>query len=132
MTPLSGMGQSVSGVALPLGCVPARPHAWKGSALPINFPSLDADGRPIEVTYYTVDEASIRLHVSRHTLRARLRRGAWPHLFISGRYYLSDAHLARVVEMLTVDPDEIGMSWRADERSLGVVVDADIAEGGVS
>jgi hypothetical protein len=56
----------------------------------------------------------------------------WPHLKISGRRYLSDAHLARIVEMLTVDPDEIGTSWRVVEgRQLGVVADDDEAEGGV-
>lgn len=99
--------------------------------MPISFPSLGPDGQPVEVTYYSVEEASTRLHVSRPTLRAKLRRGLWPHLNMSGRYYMSDAHLARVVEILTHDPDEIGMSWREDERRLGLVADDDVAEGGV-
>jgi hypothetical protein len=53
---------------------------------------------------------------------------------MGGRIYLNDEQLARIVEMLTVDPDEIGQAWRRDagERVLGIVADDDEAEGGVS
>jgi hypothetical protein len=53
-------------------------------------------------------------------------------LRIGGRIYLSDEHLARIVEMLTLDPDEIGTTWGKPEPRLGLVVDDDEAEGGVS
>lgn len=101
--------------------------------MPIEFPHLDDDGKPYAVTYYSAKEAAPRLHVAQATLRAKLVRGHWPHLLIGGRYYLSDAHLARIVEMLTIDPDELGMTWRAGEsdRHLGLVADDDEAEGGV-
>lgn len=101
--------------------------------MPMEFPHVDADGKPFFVTYWTVEEAASRLHISRPTLREKLRRGAWPHLHMSGRYYLSDVHLARIVEMLTVDPDEIGTAWRRgeDDRRLGLVADEDESEGGV-
>lgn len=101
--------------------------------MPIEFPHMDEDGTPYLVTYYNAAEAAPRLHVTHATLREQCKRGNWPHLKMGGRVYLSDAHLARIVEMLTVDPDEIGQSWRADasERVLGVVADPDEAEGGV-
>jgi hypothetical protein len=103
--------------------------------MPIDFPHVDDDGKPYTVTYYSAGEAAPRLHVTHATLRDKCRRGEWPHLKIGGRTYLSDAHLARIVEMLTVDPDEIGQTWRAQdgrERTLGIVADDDEAEGGVS
>lgn len=101
--------------------------------MPIEFPHVDDDGEPYTVTYYPASEAAPRLHVTHATLREACRRGLWPHLRMGGRVYLSDAHLARIVEMLTVDPDEIGQSWRAaaSDRHLGVVADTDEAEGGV-
>lgn len=102
--------------------------------MPIEFPHIDANGKPYTVTYFTAKESAPRLHVAHATLREQCRRGHWPHLFIGGRIYLSDVHLARIVEMLTLDPDEIGQTWRKgeDERRLGIVADADEAEGGVS
>jgi hypothetical protein len=101
--------------------------------MPIEFPHIDAEGKPFSVTYYTAGESAPRLHVAHATLREKCRRGHWPHLHIGGRVYLSDAHLARIVEMLTVDPDEIGQAWRAGEdRRLGLVAGDDEAEGGVS
>jgi len=99
--------------------------------MPIEFPSINDDGKPIDVTYYTTEEASRKLHVTEKTLRERLRRGEWPHLHIAGRYYLSDVHLARIVERLTVDPDDVSRLWReeSDARRLGLVGDD---ESGVS
>lgn len=101
--------------------------------MPIEFPHVDADGKPYAVTYFTAKESAPRLHVTQATLREQCKRGHWPHLRMGGRIYLSDVHLARIVEMLTVDPDEIGQAWRRgeDERRLGLVVDDDEAEGGV-
>jgi hypothetical protein len=101
--------------------------------MPIDFPHTDADGKPYNVTYYTAKECAPRLHVTQQTLREQCKRGQWPHLRIGGRIYLSDTHLARIVEMLTVDPDEIGQTWRRaeNERRLGLVADDDEAEGGV-
>jgi hypothetical protein len=99
---------------------------------PIEFPHIDDNGKPFKVKYHTAKESAPRVHVTQATLREKCRRGEWPHLRIGGRIYLSDAHLARIVEMLTVDPDEIGQAWREGERRLGVVVDDDEAEGGVS
>lgn len=98
---------------------------------PIDFPHVDADGKPYSVTYYTAAESAPRLHVTHATLRDKCKRGQWPHLRIGGRLYLSDVHLARIVEMLTVDPDEIGQAWRRDEdeRRLGLVSNGDDAEG---
>jgi excisionase family DNA binding protein len=105
----------------------------RGELMPTEFPHRDEDGEPYLVTYYTAGEAAPRLHVTHATLRDKCKRGEWPHLRMGGRIYLSDEQLARVVEMLTVDPDEIGQSWRRDEgdRRLGVVVDDDELEGGV-
>ena len=97
--------------------------------MPLEFPHTDADGKPYSVTYYTAGESAPRLHVAHATLREQCKRGHWPHLRIGGRIYLSDAHLARIVEMLTVDPDEIGTAWREDERRLGIVSDRDDSEG---
>ena len=100
--------------------------------MPIDFPHVDADGKPYTVTYYSAGEAAPRLHVTHATLRDKCKRGEWPHLRIGGRIYLSDRNLARIVEMLTVDPDEIGQAWRAqDDRPLGIVADDDEADGGV-
>ena len=97
--------------------------------MPIAFPHMGDDGKPYDVTYYSAKEAAPKLHVAQATLRAKLRRGEWPHLVVSGRYYLSDAHLARIVEILTVDPDELGAWHDPDERRLGVVADPDESEG---
>ena len=99
--------------------------------MPTEFPHIDADGKRYTVAYFSAKEAAPVLHVSQATLREQCKRGHWPHLRIGGRIYLSDAHLARIVEMLTVDPDEIGQAWRAGEsnRVLGIVADDDEAEG---
>lgn len=115
------------------GFIRAPDWLGRGPLMPIEFPHVDIDGKPYGVAYYSVEEAASRLHVSRPTLRNKLRRGLWPHLNMSGRYYLSDAQLARIVEILTVDPDELGTEWRRgeDDRRLGLVVDDDEAEGGV-
>lgn len=101
--------------------------------MPIEFPHVDTNGQPYNVTYYTVEESATRLHIARPTLRHKLRTGQWPHLNVSSRYYLSDAHLARIVEMLTVDPDDVSRVWREenDGRRLGLVADDDEREGGV-
>jgi hypothetical protein len=101
---------------------------------PIEFPHRDENGNATTVTYYTAGEAAPRLHVTHATLREKCRRQEWPHLKMGGRIYLNDEQLARIVEMLTVDPDELGTAWRRDEgeRRLGVVADDDEAEGGVS
>ena len=101
--------------------------------MPIEFPHLDAEGKPYSVTYFTAKESAPLLHVAQATLREQCKRGHWPHLRIGGRIYLSDVHLARIVEMLTVDPDEIGQAWRdGEQRRLGIVAPEDEAEGGVS
>jgi hypothetical protein len=101
--------------------------------MPTDFPHVDDDGKPYTVRYFTAKEAAPLLHVAQATLREKCRRGQWPHLNMAGRLYLADAHLARIVEMLTVDPDEIGQAWRRgeDERRLGIVASDDEAEGGV-
>jgi hypothetical protein len=103
--------------------------------MPIEFPHIGPDGKPYTVRYYNGKESAPKVHVTQATLRDKCKRGQWPHLRIGGRIYLSDAHLARIVEMLTVDPDEIGQAWPGDnggERRFGIVGDDDEAEGGVS
>jgi hypothetical protein len=99
----------------------------------MDFPHVDSHGKPYTVSYFTAKEAAPLLHVAQATLRDQCKRGHWPHLRIGGRIYLSNTHLARIVEMLTVDPDEIGQAWRRgeDERRLGIVAPDDVAEGGV-
>lgn len=102
--------------------------------MPIEFPHRDENGDIVSVTYYAAGEAAPRLHVTHATLREKCKRGEWPHLRMGGRIYLSDEQLARIVEMLTVDPDEIGSAWNPPgdgERILGIVADDDEAEGGV-
>jgi len=65
------------------------------------------------------------------TLREKCRRNLWPHLRVGGRYFLSDEHLARIVEMHTVNPDIPNPETLAPKRPLGIVADPDEAEGGV-
>jgi hypothetical protein len=74
------------------------------TALPTLFPSLDPDGNPITVRYYSVDEIAPKLHTGRIKVRENCRRNIWPHLRVGGRYFMSDEQLAEVIEMMTVRP----------------------------
>lgn len=76
--------------------------------MPVKFPGpLADDGTPTEVTYWNVSECSERLHVTRQTVRDMCKKLQWPHLRVNGRFYMSDAQLARAVEIMTTDVDEI-------------------------
>lgn len=97
--------------------------------MPIFFPSKAADGTPINTRYYSVDEAAPKLHVGRMTLREKCRRNLWPHLRVGGRYFLSDDHLARIVEMHTVNPDIPDPDLFSRPGPLGLVADEDAAGG---
>jgi hypothetical protein len=103
--------------------------------MPIFFPSLGKDGKPDNVRYWSVDEAAPKLHVGRMTLREKCRRNQWPHLRVTGRYFLSDEHLARIVEMNTVNPDLPGPDDfpppPGSRPRLVIDDDPDEAEGGV-
>jgi hypothetical protein len=84
-----------------------------------------ATGELVDVTYYYASEAAPRLHVSVRTLERRCQEGKWPHLKVVGTYYFSAEHLARIVEIQTVDPDRLG----PPPRRLGVVLDDDDLDG---
>jgi excisionase family DNA binding protein len=102
--------------------------------MPISFPHIGPDGEPVSVVYYSVDESAPRLHVGRMTLRDKCRRNEWPHLRVGGRYFLSDEHLARIIEMHTVNPDIPDPSLFDPPRRpgpIGIVLPDDEAEGGV-
>lgn len=73
--------------------------------MPVVFPTLDpATGELVDRTYYTVEEAADRLHVSHSTVRRRILAGEWPHLTIAHAHYMSGEDLARVVAMHIVEP----------------------------
>jgi hypothetical protein len=94
--------------------------------MPTVFPTLDPEtGELVDVTYWFAAEVAPRLHVSVRTLERRCQEGKWPHLKVVGTYYFSAAHVARIVDLLTVDPDRPG----PPPRRLGVVVDDDDQEG---
>jgi hypothetical protein len=91
--------------------------------MPTVFPTLDpATGELVDETYYYATEAAARLHVSPRTLEKRCQAGKWPHLKIVGNYYFSAAHIARIVEIETVDPDAAEEPPPLRPR-LGVVMD---------
>lgn len=99
----------------------------RGPTMPITFPTLDENtGELREVTYYYMHEAAALLHVRRATLSANLRDGTWPSLNIGSHYYMSAAHVARVVEIESHDPDDM-----PPPPKLGTVVDDDDDIAGV-
>jgi len=94
--------------------------------MPTSFPTMDpTTGELVDTTYYFSAEAAPRLHVSVRTLERRCQRKEWPHLKVAGTYYFSAAHLARIVELQTHNPDDL----TPPPRRLGVVLDDDDLDG---
>lgn len=96
--------------------------------MPTLFPHKDpATGELTDVTYYSAGEVAARIHVSSRTVWRQCAAARWPHIRVAGRYYLNADHIERVIELMTVDPDQIP-TWEPN-RALGVVVDGDDIEG---
>jgi hypothetical protein len=76
--------------------------------MPKNFPGPPDDkGDPTAIKYWTVSEAAPILNVSRQRLREMCATQKWPCLPWFGKYYVSAADMARIVEMRIVDVDAI-------------------------
>ena len=75
--------------------------------MPVFFPAVGPDGDLIQVKYWNVTDAAPLLHVTRATLREKCRREEWPHLTIGNRFYFCAADLARIVELMRTDVDDI-------------------------
>lgn len=96
--------------------------------MPISFPHRDpSTGQLIDVEYFTPDEVAHMIHVARDTVRRNCAMDRWPHLRVQRRYFMNAEHIARVVEIMTHDPDQIPL-WEGPPR-LGVAVDLDDVEG---
>jgi hypothetical protein len=78
--------------------------------LSIRIPTQNRDGELVELTYYDAEEVGRMLGgltprtVQRHTTGTI---GDWPHLKVWRSPFLSAEQIARVVELLTHDPDRI-------------------------
>jgi hypothetical protein len=88
-----------------------RPRSGTGGPeLSIRIPTRTPDGDLVEVEYFDAEEVAQQLGgikprtVQRHTTGTI---GDWPHIKLRRSPYLSAEHLARVVELLTHDPDRI-------------------------
>lgn len=97
--------------------------------MPIAFPHRDSEtGQLTQVDYYSAEEVAGLVHVSRETVWRNCSNARWPHLKVQRRYFLNAAQIERVIEMMTVDPDELS-PWEPP-RSLGVIVgDDELGEG---
>lgn len=76
----------------------------------IHIPTRTADGDLVEVEYFDAEEVAAMLGgltartVQRHTTG---HIGDWPHIKVWRSPYLSAEQIARVVELLTHDPDVV-------------------------
>lgn len=96
--------------------------------MPSQFPTRDNDtGKLVDVTYFTTMEVADMFRLSARTVRRRCLEGAWPHMRISGTYWLNAEHVAAVVEILTHDPMRDGA--HVPPRRLGILMDPDDVEG---
>jgi hypothetical protein len=94
---------------------------------------MTADGELAEVTYYDAEEVGRKLGgltprtVQRHTTG---KFGDWPHIKVWRSPYLSDEHIARVVELLTHNPDAIPEGDRPARLGIALTTNQleDIAE----
>jgi hypothetical protein len=87
-------------------------------------------GELVDTTYYFAAETAPLLHVSVRTLERRCQRKEWPHLKVAGTLYFSAAHIVRIVELQTVDPDPVDPDLaQPPPRRLGVVMDDDDLDG---
>jgi hypothetical protein len=79
------------------------------------------DGELEPVTYYDAREVAARLGYAPKTIRVHTTgvKGDWPHIKLVRSPYLSDEHIARVVELLTHDPDRISEGDRPARLGIG-------------
>jgi hypothetical protein len=94
--------------------------------MPVDFPRLDADtGELVQVKHYTVDEVAAMLHASSNTVRRHCYDDSWPHVRIARHTYMTAEHVERIMELHTVDPDELPEL----PTRLGIVTDPSELEG---
>lgn len=69
----------------------------------------DAVAGLVDVEYFDATEVAQRLGLTARTVQRHTTGhiGDWPHVKVWRSPYLSEDHIARVVELLTHDPDRI-------------------------
>lgn len=74
----------------------------------------DSDSGLVDVEYFDATEVAKRLGVTPRTVQRHTtgHMGDWPHVKVWRSPYLSEDHIARVVELLTHDPDRISEGQR--------------------
>lgn len=88
--------------------------------MPETFKTLNAETGELEdIPYYTAEEVAELLHCSISYVRNQVRLGRWPYVAIARRLWFTPSHYARIVEILSYDPDLIG----PPPRRLGTPVD---------
>jgi hypothetical protein len=92
--------------------------------MPIQFPYRDPEtGEWSDVDYYTAAEVAQKLHVSRDAVWKHCASGEWPHMRVLRRYFLNADQIGRVIDLMTVDPQQVPL-WEP-VHSLGMVLDPD-------
>lgn len=76
----------------------------------IHLPTRQTDDGPLEdVEYFDATEVAARIGMTPQTVRRHTTGviGDWPYLKLARSPYMTEEHIARVIELLTHDPDQI-------------------------